>query len=104
VRRTSLHICSTAHLPAAERDAIDRLIAGASRNAGGRLIVQHLDLLIEPYQFGFFVHTGLVEDDPERPDSVSPGLWEILRAAAEASAAWILFDCDETVTPGLPVF
>ncbi|WP_051093262.1 hypothetical protein [Sphingobium indicum] len=104
MRRTSLHIYSTEHLPADERDAIDRLIADASRNAGGRLIVQHLDLLIEPYQFGFFVHTGLVEDDPERPESVSPELWEILRAAAAASAAWVLFDRDEPVTSGLPVF
>lgn len=104
MRRTSLHICSTAHLPVDERDAIDHLIVEAPRHAGGRLIMQHLDLMIEPYQFGFFAHTGLAKDDPERPDSVSPELWAILRAAARAGASWVLFDRDEALTPDLPVF
>lgn len=102
--QTSLHICSTAHIPADERDAIDRLIVDAPRNAGGRLIVQHPGLVIEPYQFGFFVHTGLAEDDPERPNSVSPELWAILCAAAKAGSSWVLFDCDEPPAPGLRVF
>lgn len=104
MRRTSLHIYSTVHLPEGERDAIDLLILDAPRDAGGRLIVQHLDLLIEPYQFGFFAHTGLCENGVERPDSVSPEFWAILRAATLAGAAWILFDRDEPPTHGLPVF
>lgn len=104
MRRTSLHIYSTAHLPEEERKAIDRLVLDAPRDAGGRLIVQHLDLVIEPYQFGFFVHTGVCEDEPERPDSVSPEFWVILRAAALAGASWILFDRDEPPTQGLPAF
>ena len=104
MRRTSLHIYSTAHLPDDERDTIDRLIRDAPRNAGGRLVVGHLDLLIEPYQFGFFVHTGVCEDEVERPDGVSPEFWAMLRAAALAGAGWMLFDRDEPLTPGLPVF
>lgn len=64
MRRTLLHIYSTAHLPEGERDAIDRLIRDAPRNGGGRLVVEHLDLLIEPYQFGFFVHAGVCDMRP----------------------------------------
>jgi hypothetical protein len=75
MRRTLLHIYSTAHLPEGEREAIDRLIVEAPCNAGGRLVVEHLDLLIEPYQFGFFVHTGACDGETERPDSVSPEFW-----------------------------
>lgn len=104
MRRTSLHIYSTVHLPEAEREAIERLILAAPRNVGGRLIVEHLDLIIEPYQFGFFVHTGACEDEAERPDSISPEFWAILRAAALAGAAWLLFDRDEPPTQGLPIF
>lgn len=104
MRRTSLFICSTAHLPDDERDAIDRLIVEAPRNEGGRLIVQHLDLAIEAYQYGFFVHTGVVEDGTDRPDSVSPQLWAVICSAAAAGASWILFDRDEPPTLGLPVF
>lgn len=103
-RRTSLHVCSTAHLPEEERDAIDRLIIEAPRTEGGRLIVQHLDLVIEAYQYGFFVHTGVVEDGADRPDSVSPELWAIISTASAAGASWILFDRDEPPTRGLPVF
>lgn len=104
MRRTSLHIYSTVHLPEGERDAIDRLILDAPRDAGGRLVMQHLDLLIESYQFGFFAHTGVCEGEAERPDSVSPEFWAILRAAALAGASWILFDRDEPPTEGLTVF
>lgn len=104
MRRTSLHIHSTAHLPEAERDAIDGLILEAPRNAGGRLVVGHLDLLIEPWQFGFFVHTGICDDDVERPDSISPEFWALLRGAALAGASWILFDRDEPPTHGVHVF
>jgi len=102
MRRTSLHIYSTAHLPEAEREAIDRLILGAPRNSGGCLVVGHLDLLIEPWQFGFFVHTGICDDEVERPDSISPEFWVILRGAAGAS--WVLFDRDEPPTHGLSAF
>lgn len=104
MRRTSLRIYSIAHLPEAERDAIDGLILAAPRNAGGRLVVEHVDLVIEPWQFGFLVHTGICDDEVERPDSVSPEFWAILRAAALAGAAWILFDRDEPLTHGLPAF
>lgn len=104
MRRTLLHIYSTAHLPEVERDAIDRLIRDAPRNGGGRLVVEHLDLLIEPYQFGFFVHTGVCDGETERPDSVSPEFWAILCSAALAGASWLLFDRDEPPTQGLPVF
>ncbi|QUT07585.1 hypothetical protein KFK14_09405 [Sphingobium phenoxybenzoativorans] len=104
MRRTSLHIYSTVHLPEAEREAIDALILTAPRDVGGRLVVEHLDLVIEPYQFGFFVHTGVCEDEAERPESISPEFWAILRAAAMAGAAWMLFDRDEPPTQGLPMF
>lgn len=104
MRQTSLHIYATAHLPKEEREAIDRLIQDAPRNVGGRLVVEHLDLLIEPYQFGFFIHTGICDDGAERPDSVSPEFWAMIFAAAGAGATWILFDRDEPPTLGLPVF
>ena len=104
MRRTSLHIYSTAHLPEADRDAIDGLIIDAPRNTGGRLVVNHLDLLIEPWQFGFFVHTGICSDEVERPDSISSEFWGILHAAARAGATWVLFDRDEPPTHGLPIF
>lgn len=104
MRRTSLHIYSTAHLPKGERDFIDALILAAPRDAGGRLVVEHFELVIEPYQYGFFVHTGVCADAVERPDTISPELWGLLLTAALAGASWVLFDRDEPPTAGLPTF
>ena len=60
MRHATLFVCSTAHLPVAERRHIDHLIAVAPRGPDGRVEVGHLDLVIEPYAYGFFVHTSVV--------------------------------------------
>ncbi|MBB6122902.1 hypothetical protein [Sphingobium subterraneum] len=104
MRRTSLLVCSTLHIPQEERMAIDRLILAATRDADGRLAVCHPDLLIESFQFGFFVHTGVCADAAGRPDSVSPEFWAIMRAATSTGASWVLFDRDEPLASHLPVF
>lgn len=104
MRRGYIFVCSTAHIPEAERNALDRLIAGSPRNDEGRVIVEHLDLVIEPHQYGFFVHAGVARENSERPDSVSPELWTILHVCATAGGNWVLFDRDEPTTTLFPIF
>ncbi|AMK25247.1 MULTISPECIES: DUF5983 family protein [unclassified Sphingobium] len=104
MRRTTIFVCSTAHLPVAEREEIDRIIANSPRNAGGRIEVAHPDLIIEPHGYGFFVHTEVVMRGDERTSHISPEFWAILTAAFESDASWILFDRDEPSMPDLPVF
>lgn len=104
MRRAALIVCSTAHLPVAERCRVDRLIADATRGADGRLKVDHPDLVIEPYAYGFFVHTCVVGCGGERPDDVSSELWAILTQAFDADVSWVLFDRDELASPDLPAF
>lgn len=96
-------ILSTGHLPAAERDAFDLLIAAAPRRAG-RLIIDHPVLTIEAHRYGFAVHLGLLEDHPERPEEVSPVLWEMQQRAASLGADWLWFDRDEPPRSDLPIF
>lgn len=104
MRRTALIVCSTAHLPVAERNHIDRLIAAASRGDDGRVEVGHPDLVIEPYAYGFFVHTCVVGCGAQRPDDISPEFWTILTRAFDSDVSWILFDRDEPVSSALPLF
>ncbi|PZU06036.1 hypothetical protein [Sphingomonas sp.] len=104
MRRSALLVCSSAHLPAAERDHIDHLIATASRGEDGRIDVGHPDLVIEPYAYGFFVHTCVVGCGAERTDDISPEFWAILATAFDSDISWVLFDRDEPVSPALPVF
>src|SRR3546814_4854791 len=77
MRHATLFVCSTAHLPVAERRHIDHLIAVAPRGADGRVEVGHPDLVIEPYAYGFFVHTCVVGCGGEAPD-IRPEFWAIL--------------------------
>lgn len=103
MRRIYMCVCSTAHLPADDRDAIEALIARAPRRRG-RLVVEHPDLSIEAHQYGFAAHLGIFDDHIERPESVSPEFWRLLEHAHRSGARWIWFDCDEPPTDGLPVF
>ena len=103
MRRSALFVCSTAHRPVTERRHIDHLIAAAPRGAGGRIDVGHPDLVIEPYAYGFFVHTCVVGCGGEAPE-ISPEFWAILTYAFERDASWVLFDRDEPASPGFPVF
>ncbi|MBA4090254.1 MAG: hypothetical protein C0494_06645 [Sphingobium sp.] len=103
MRRSALFVCSTAHLPVAERRHIDHLIATAPRGSDGRAEVDHPDLVIEPYAYGFFVHTCVVGCGGEAPD-ISPEFWAILTRAFENDASWVLFDRDEPHSPGLSAF
>src|SRR3546814_1044870 len=89
MRHATLFGCSTAHLPVAERRHIDHLIAVAPRGADGRVEVGHPDLVIEPYAYGFFVHTCVVGCGGEAPD-ISPEFWAILKAAFDRDASWVL--------------
>ncbi|EQB16526.1 MULTISPECIES: hypothetical protein [Sphingobium] len=104
MRRAALIVCSAAHLPVAERRRIDTLIATAPRGDDGRVEVAHPDLVIEPYAYGFFVHTCVVGCGAERPDDISAQFWAILTQAFDSDVSWILFDRDEPVSPELPVF
>jgi hypothetical protein len=104
MRRSALIVCSTAHLPVAERRHIDTLIAAAPRGDDGRVQVGHLDLVIEPYAYGFFVHTSIVGCGGEQPDDISPQFWAILTLAFDSDVSWVLFDRDEPLSPDLPVF
>ncbi|OAN53503.1 DUF5983 family protein [Sphingobium sp. TCM1] len=104
MRRSALIVCSTIHLPVAERRHIDGLIATAPRGADSRVEVGHTDLVIEPYAYGFFVHTCLVGCGSERPDDVSVEFWAILTRAFDSDVSWVLFDRDEPLSPDLPVF
>ncbi|QJU58466.1 hypothetical protein HL653_12435 [Sphingomonas sp. AP4-R1] len=103
MRHATLFACSTAHLPVAERRHIDHLITTAPRGADGRVEVGHPDLVIEPYAYGFFVHTCVVACGGEAPD-ISPEFWAILRAAFDRDASWVLFDRDEPAWSQLPTF
>lgn len=103
MRQSRLFVCSTIHLPVAERHHIDHLIATAPRETDGRVSVDHPDLVIEPYAYGFFVHTSIVGCGGEPPD-ISPELWTILVEAFEADASWVLFDRDEPAATYLPLF
>lgn len=103
MRHATLFVCSTAHVPVAERRRIDHLIAVAPRGADGRVEVGHPDLVIEPCAYGFFVHTCVVGCGGEAPD-ISPEFWAILRAAFDRDASWVLFDRDEPAWSQLPTF
>lgn len=96
-------VCSTAHLPAAERRAFDRLIAATPRRVG-RLIVDHDVLSIEAHQYGFAVHLGFFDDYPQRPEEVSAALWTLLARARDCGADWLSFDRDEPPMIDLPVY
>lgn len=99
------YVCSTDHVPAHERDAIDGLIETAKRHdIGGRLRVEHPVLSIEAYQFGFWVHTEIAFDHGTAPEGVSDALWDLLRFAFERHASWILFDRDEPADSRFPTF
>src|SRR3546814_20326197 len=103
MRHATLFVCSTAHLPVAERRHIDHLIAVAPRGADGRVEVGHPDLVIEPYAYGFFVHTCVVGCGGEAPD-LSPEFWAILKAAFDRDASWVLFDRDDPAWSQLTTF
>ena len=103
MRRTTMFVCATAHLPEGERTQIDALIDDAERRADGRLVVDHPTLAIEPHSLGFFVATA-VTGLAERPRSISPVLWDLLGIAHRIGAEWVLFDHEETPNPYLPVF
>lgn len=103
MRQSALYVCSTIHLPVDERRHIDQLIAASPRGPDGRVSVDHPDLVIEPYAYGFFVHTSIVGCGGEAPD-ISPELWTILVDAFEGDASWVLFDRDEPAVTYLPVF
>ena len=103
MRRFPVCACSTAHLPRAENDAIDRLIQYAPRRSG-RIIVDHPILSIEAHQYGFWVHLGFMDDWPERPDALSPEFWALLADARKAGANWLSFDRDEPPSDRFPVF
>ncbi|WP_235209786.1 hypothetical protein [Sphingobium sp. Ant17] len=66
MRRFPVCACSTAHLPRAENDAIDRLIQHAPRRSG-RIIVNHPILSIEAHQYGFWVHLASSMTGPIAP-------------------------------------
>ncbi len=102
MRRTTLFVCATAHLPAAERTEIDALIDTAVRD-NGRLVVDHPVLAIEAHRYGFFVATAIIGTG-ERPACVSPALWDLLAIAHRLEAEWVLFDHDEEPDLNLPVF
>lgn len=104
MRRSTLIVCSPAHLPVAERRHIDGLIAAAPRSAAGRVEVGHPDLVIEPYAYGFFVHTCVVGCGAQEPPDVGPEFWAILTGAFHGGASWVLFDRDEPLSADLAVF
>lgn len=104
MRRTALFVVSTAHLPKSERDAIDQRIALAPRNEGGRIIVEHPELVIESYLYGFFFHTGIVACEGDIPPDIAPEFWRLLVHADERGASWLLFDRDEPVSANWPIF
>ncbi len=103
MRRTTMFVCATAHLPEAERTEIDALIYHAERGRDGRLIVDHPSLAIEAHHNGFFVATAIIGAG-HRPRDVSPQLWDMLEIAARLEADWVLLDHDEAPDPNLPVF
>lgn len=96
-------VCSTAHLPAAERRAFDCLFATVPRRAG-RLIVDHDVLSIQAHQYGFAIHLGFFVDYPDGPEQVSATLWALLTRAKSRGADWLSFDRDEPPMADLPVY
>lgn len=104
MRRSALLVCSTTHLPVAERRHIDGLIAIAPRGADGRVEIGHPDLVIEPYAYGFFVHTCAVGCGGENPPGISSEFWAILTQAFDSDVSWVLFDRDEPPAAHLPIF
>ncbi|MDE8652146.1 hypothetical protein [Novosphingobium album (ex Liu et al. 2023)] len=103
MRRFSNYACSTAHLPLAEREAIDLLIRTATQRQG-RIVIEHPSLSIEAHQYGFAVHLGLFDDLSDRPDDISPELWTLMNHARRMGANWLWFDRDERPSPAFPVF
>ncbi|MFZ4748623.1 MAG: hypothetical protein ACOYLK_17350 [Sphingomonas sp.] len=102
MRISGLAVLSTAHMPAAERDTIEVLIAAAPVIDGRQTIAFH-GIEVETHSFGFFLNTGLVVED-ERPSEVSATLWHILNEAERQGCDWVLFDRDEPTSPALPLF
>lgn len=102
MRISGLAVLSTAHMPSAERGAIESLIAAAAIIDGRQTIAFH-GIAVEPHSFGFFLNTGLVVED-ERPDEVSDTLWHILGEAERQGCDWVLFDRDEPTSPDYPLF
>ena len=86
MRRSTLFVCSTEHIPPAERVAIERLIQTAPRGADGRIVIAHVDLVIEAHQYGFFVHTSVVFGDGE-PAALSAEFRAVLDHAFAADAS-----------------
>ncbi|QAY80180.1 hypothetical protein [Sphingosinicella sp. BN140058] len=104
---TILHL-STAHLRAAERDAITRALGFGPDNdpvlqgARGLVLAEYNGLYLRPKDFGFFVRV------PTDPVDTLPAISAEMRAAlvlATKLGAWMIdFDPDETACEGLPVF
>ncbi|BAK66607.1 hypothetical protein SLG_19320 [Sphingobium sp. SYK-6] len=103
MRRFPVCACSTVHLPLAERNTIEALILAAHIHSG-RIIIDHPILSIEPHQYGYWIHLGLLDDWPERPDTLSPEIWALLTHARKTGATWISFDRDEPPCDRFPVF
>jgi hypothetical protein len=103
MRLTHTCVCSTAHLPVQERRAFDELIDSSPRRSG-RISVDHPVLSIETHQFGFAVHLGLLEDQPDRPPEVSDVLWALMVRATSLGAEWLSFDDEEGTAVDLAVF
>ena len=59
---SGLAVLSTAHMPPAERGAIESLIAAAAIVDGRQTIAFH-GIAVETQSFGFFLNTGLVVED-----------------------------------------
>ena len=102
MRISGLAVLSTAHMPTAERGAIEALIAAVPLVDGRQTIAFH-GIAVEPHSFGFILNTGLVVED-ECPSEVSGALWHILNEAERQGCDWVLFDRDEPRSPGLPLF
>lgn len=103
MRRHSACICSTAHLPYAEREGLERLIRCAPLR-DGRHLVAHPALLVEPRISGFAVHLGLFDDHPGRPDDVSQEMWALMLHARRQGATWLTLDRHEPPSQLFPTF
>ena len=102
MRISGLAVLSTAHMPPADRGAVEALIAAAAIIDGRQTIAFH-GIAVETHSFGFFLNTGLVVED-KRPDEVSDTLWHILNEAERQGCDWVLFDRDEPTSPDYPLF
>lgn len=102
MRISGLAVLSTAHMPTAERGAIEVLIAAAPLVDGRQTVAFH-GIAVEPHNFGFFLNTGLVVED-ERPAEVSDTLWHILNEAERQGCDWVLLDRDEPPSPNWRIF